>query len=315
MGTTSEGSSRNPLPAAFIAVVIVIVLLIAAAFIPVRGDALWHRVYAAYQLRGLFTAQGNREPVAPYTFGVMDIKPYDPKGVEGALGDFTEAGGVRVAIVRPSEGGVAQVRQLSPTVHALSDEPGAKAIVAVSPDGEYAAYSVASSTDQFSSRLSSWDVVLVALSTGESVTLGSGFGPQFFAHEGKTWLLYTTMNGVTVMNIAERKSFATPLSFADEVGFMAKISPDGSHIALRDGASGRFGIYEIPRIDSSLPLDITPTEAQVDAADDVTLSRSGIYATRFADGVVTVDSIPYADLSQRKNIYTFPSDAPYRFIP
>ncbi len=293
----------------------IILLGIAIALFPLRGEVLWHRVYSEYSMRDIYVTKGNTNPVVPYGFGFMGIKLHGIPGVQGILGDFDEKAQVSAASIRTNAEDVQQVYLLAPSHKVLSTGPGAKSAVAISPDGTFVAYSVATSTNTFSQKLSAWNVKIFSSLTGVTVDLGPGFAPEFFEHDGKIELLYTSMKGITVMNIASLKSFTTPFDFSDDVGFAAKISPDGKHIGLRDSATKRFGLYSVYRIASNVPLGITPIPGSVNTADDVTLTSGSVFTTQFAHGAVTIRKASYGDASIGNVLYTFPADAPYRFIP
>jgi hypothetical protein len=293
---------------------VLIAVLIVAAWIPIQDDYLWHRAYAVFELRNVHLTEGNSEPIAPAKFGFGGIMPYTVKGASGILGDFAEAHGTRIAVMRASASEAAQVYELAPAKRTLSSGSGAKALAAVSPDGTLAAYSVAS-TSEFAPNLSAWNVRLVDLSTGLDVDLGPGLGAEFFVRDGKTWLMYTSAAGITVTDVKKLTSFTTPFDFGDRVGFVAKISPNGKYIAIRDRATRNFSVYEVYRMASDVPLGIRPLPAVVQEADDIALLNNAAHTLGFAEGRVTVRKVPYTGKTNGEVFYTFPAGGPYFFIP
>jgi hypothetical protein len=119
--------------------------------------------------------------------------------------------------------------------------------------------------------------------------------------------MYTSAAGITVTDVKKLTSFTTPFDFGDRVGFVAKISPNGKYIAIRDRATRNFSVYEVYRMASDVPLGIRPLPAVVQEADDIALG--------FAEGRVTVRKVPYTGKTNGEVFYTFPAGGPYFFIP
>ncbi len=309
--------SRKALIASVIVGVLILLAVIAA--LPVGGDNLWHRAYAVWQLRGMQVAEGFDASVEPQSFGLTGLTPYVVEGVkEGeTLGDYAYASGVTAAVLRTAAGDPGQVYFLGKERRALTDSDGAKALVDISPDGNFVAFSVATSSDTLPTTLSGWELHLYNLSEGTDVNLGTGIGAQFFERDGKIWLLSTNPEGLSVTDVESMKGFTTTtFEFLDDISFIARISPDGQHIALRNSANNQFGLYEIYRLDSNVPMGIRPLSADLSSFADVALAEGGLYGATFPDSEqeVEIQAVSYDDESQGGTLYSFPTDAPYRFM-
>ncbi len=294
----------------------VIIVLIALAFIPVGGDSLWHRAYAVTQLRGVQVAEGFAETSQTYSFGMSGLKPY-ALGSDAPTGDYAAAGGTAAAVEAREEGASGQVYLLGDDGRALTDYPGRKAILDVSPDGTLVTFSVATSSDAFG-KLSSWEVHLYDLGADTDTVLGQGFGGQFFERDGKTWLLYTGTDGLSVVETASLRGFTTTsFELRDSVSFMAKVSPDGKYLALRDAARSAWNVFEITSLAYNTPLKLLPLEADVSGFSDILLTPSAALGLSDenleADGTETVMRLSLPD-GNAKALYAFPADASYRFM-
>jgi len=296
---------------------LIIIALIAVAFVSVGGDKLWHRLYAAWELRDVQVAPGFSEISQAYSFGLSGLKAYSLTKDSTSTGDYASAHGTKVAVEAQKEGADGQVYLLGKNGRALTDYPGRKAVLAVSPDGKFVTYSVATSTTAVG-KLSSWRIHLYDLKAEKDTDLGPGFGGQFFERDGAPWLLYTTADGISVIDTATLKGFTTDsFDFNDDVAFMAKTSPDGTYIALRDSARLAFNLFKVTSISTSLPLGLEPLSTDVSGYSDILLTDSAAFGISDAaltkDDTETIERIPLSGGAMR-TLYTYPATAGYRFM-
>lgn len=301
---------------------IVLLVLIAAAFIQVNGFSMFDRIRASIELRGLRVAERNYTAVSVSSFGIMSLSQVTPKSISGTLSDYARARGVEVGIVNLTDTAAQEVVLLGSKQSILTGSGSAKASLAVSPDGNLIAYAVQTSGAQsFSSVLSTWTVRILNRETGSDTELGTGFGPQFFTRDGATWLLYTSADAITVTKVGEGSfvSFSTPFEINDDVWFAAKVSPDGRYLALRDAATRQFSLYGIRSATTDLPLGLDPLTTDLVGLYDVAFAGGSVYGIDAydagIDGGVAVLKINPSNNEEGKPVYLFPASGNYRLIP
>ncbi len=302
-------------------IIIVLLALSAAAFIRIDGFTMIQRVWASFELRDVHVAERNYTSVSVNRFGIMSLSPVTFKSVPGTLSDFAEAKGVKVGIVKLADTGAQEVVLLNSDPAVLTGSGSAKASLAVSPDGKLIAYAVQTSgTQEFSPVLSTWTVRILNHETGTDTELGTGFGPQFFTHDGVPYLLFTTPEGVQVVDTStnEYRAYTTSFDFDDRIEFAARIAPDGSYIAMRDTATKQFSLYEIYRVAANMPLGINPTGVDLVGLLDIAFANGSVYGVDSfnagIEGGVAVLRVDPKSTEEGKLIYLFPATSDYRLI-
>lgn len=298
--------------------VLILVIAVALAFVRIGGYTLFDRVGATAELRGIMIGERSFETVTPRTFGLTELLPKNIE-VSGTLGDYAAAGGTEAAIVRQADTGVTEVQLLGKEQRILASSPAAKAAVAVSHDGSFVAYAARTDgTPGFAPALSSWTVHLVDVSSGSDIELGTGFDPEFFVRDGVPYLLFTSAEGLVVNSLAQRDTFSgfiTALELSDTVDHAAKISSDGSYLALKDPATRQHTIYSVYRVAINLPLGIEPNMHPANRYTDIIFADGVAYGIdNSVQGSATVWKIDLSGSTAESRRYTFSTEFPNRFL-
>ena len=298
-----------------------ILISIAGAFIQINGFSMVDRVRASFELRDLHVAERNYTSVSVSSFGIMSLSPVTLKDLPGTLSDYARAKGVEVGIVNLADTGAQEVVLLGSKQSVLTGSGSAKASLAVSRNGQLVAYAAQTEGAQsFSPLLSTWTVRIINLETGLDAELGTGFGPQFFTRDGVPYLLFTTPEGIQIVDTStdEYRAFTTPFDFDDRVEFAVRVAPDGSYVAMRDPATKQLSLYEVYRVAANLPIGVTPTGADLVGLLDVAFANGVVYGVdSYDDGIeggVAVLRVDPQSTEEWKVIYLFPATANYRFI-
>lgn len=233
--------------------------------------------------------------------------------VSGTLIEYARARGVE-AVITESKPGVQDITVLGATPHALTTDGGIKSALAISSDGKtvaYAAYiakTVATSTPTFY-NFNSWVVKVADIATGKVMTEGAGSGPAFFVRDGKSYLLFTSSQGITAKDIATGATQLLSLKIPYNSLNPARVSPDGMYLAL---VSPWYSSYHI---DSIEPFKVTPIGAWPAATYTLEFSADTVVAARhLPDGSQEFFTSDAAHPAQEHAIGT-PTVFVYRLIP
>ena len=299
----------------------VLIVVVAAALIRIDGFSVLDRLRTAFELRDIRVAERNYASVSVNRFGILSLSPVSFDELPGTLSDYARAKGVEVGIVNLTDTGAQEVVLIDSDMSVLTGSGSAKASLAVSPDGSLVAYAARTSgAPEFSPLLSAWTVRILDRETGSDTELGTGFGPQFFMREGVPYLLFTTPEGVQVVDVStnEYRAFTTPFDVDDRIEFAVRVAPNGSHLAMRDRVTQQFSLYEIYRVAANLPLGIEPTGADLVGLLDVAFAGGSVYGVDSydggIDGGVAVLKIDPKSTEEGKPIYLFPASTDYRLI-
>lgn len=301
--------------------VVVVILITAAAFIRIDGFTMFERLWTAYELRDVRVVERNYTSVSVSRFGIMGPGSVSFDSLPGTLSDYARAKRVEAGIVTLADTGAQEVVLLGSDQRVLTGSGSAKASLAISSDGSLVAYATQTSGAQsFSPLLSTWTVHILNLETGSDTELGAGFGPQFFVRDGVTYLLFTTPEGVQVVDTStsEYQAFTTPFELGDQIEYAIRVAPNGSHLAMRDRVTQQFSLYEIYRVAANLPLGIEPTEADLVGLLDVVFANGYVYGVDSynggIDGGVAVLRVDPKSTEEGKLVYLFPTSTNYRLI-
>lgn len=209
-------------------------------------------------------------------FGYKDITPV----VAGYLSDYARSGKTEVAIVLNEEGTAQDVVVLSDGGRVLTTDGAGKAALAVSPDGSEVAYAVVTGAPAgtlFDIKTALWSVRTTNLETGESWTIGEGFGPQYFERDGKTYLLFTSSRGVVIADLEARTTQTTLMVTPGVVDYSARISADGMHLAMENGVTKKTDLYAVTSVAAPLSLElIAPIEPELTGMEFIGNTLYGI---------------------------------------
>ncbi|MBU1292505.1 hypothetical protein KJ819_00370 [Patescibacteria group bacterium] len=298
-----------------------VLVILAATLIRVDGFSMFDRIRASIELRNIHAVERNYTSVSVQRFGIMSLSPVSFESLPGTLSDYASAKGVAVGIVTLTDTGAQEIVLLNSEQGALTGSESAKASLAVSSDGSLIAYAAQTDGSQsFNPLLSSWTVRILNRDTGSDIELGTGFGPQFFARDGVTYLLFTTPEGIQVVDTstAEYRAFTTPFELNDRIEFAVRVAPDGSYLAMRDSVTQQFSLYEIYRVAANMPLGINPTGADLVGLLDVAFANGSVYGVDSHDGGieggVAVLRINPKSAEEGKPMYLFPATTDYRLI-
>lgn len=315
--TVQKPTPSNNRARLIILIIIVALLIIAvlAAVVPINGKNLIDRFRTMQDLRDLHVGADSYSEANMQAFGLFGLKEHAAGAGLGTVGDYAAGGKVEAAIITGDDG-AQHVWILGNEPKQISQSAGGKGSLAVSPDGSLVAYAVRTGGEaDYVFNLSAWTMHVIDLATGSDVQLNAGFDPHFFTRDGVTYLLYTSPSGIEV---AERvpdgayRSFLTPYTFADTVGFAAKISDDGMHLAIKSTASQTASFFDVFRVSTTMPLGVEPAGKPNLALGQVVFSNG--YAYGFANGMPeTVWKIDLKDLENVSEIYKLPEGS-YRFI-
>lgn len=301
--------------------VLVLILISAAALIRVDGFSVLDRLRAGFELRDVRTVERNYSSVSVNRFGIMSLAPVEFDSLPGTLSDYARGRNVEAGIVLLAGTDAHEVVLLDSTMSVLTGSASAKASLAVSPDGSLIAYATRTSGAQtFSPLLSEWTVRILDRETGSDTELGTGFGPQFFMQDGVPHLLFTTPEGIQVVDVStnEYRAFTTPFDLDDRIEFAARVAPNGKYLAMRDRVTQQFSLYEIYRVASNIPLGIEPTGADLVGLLDVVFAGGSVYGVDShdggIDGGVAVLRVDPKSTEEGKPIYLFPASTDYRLI-
>ena len=316
-------TSKKQLPvrAFIIAGIIILVLGVLAALLLIRidGFTLAERVTAQTELRGIMVADRSFESVVPQSFGLMNLMPHEVAGVTGTIGDYAAGGNAEVAVVRLAETGASEVVLLGVEPRVLASGSAAKASVAVSDDGAFVAY--AARTDgaaAFAPYKSMWTVHLIEVESGRDIELGTGFDPEFFTRDGVSYLLFTTADSIVVNSLADTASitgFITPFELSDAIDHTARISPNGTYLALKDPSTRQYTIYSVYRVATGMPLGLEPHAFPTMRYTDIIFTSGAAYGIdNLTQGSASVWKIELGEAAAETKRYTFTTEYPNRFI-
>lgn len=207
-------------------------------------------------LIGLNVFEGNYFQGSLFSFGVTGFNEKNV-AVDGALIDYASAKGTTVALVQNEETRAVDVVVIAPRAHYLTENGGGKAALSISPDGTMVAYSdlVDTSDDlNITTQISGWTIKVLDIKTGEITNLGTGVVPEFFETNGSPMLLFTSPNGITIVDIVKKTSQTTPFLNHGVIDYAAHISRNGKYIAIVNGLTKHYELFKVTRTEAPLGL-------------------------------------------------------------
>lgn len=208
--------------------------------------------------KGITVFDGDYLEGTVHEFGLFGYKDVTPM-VSGYLSDYARAGKTKVAVVLNESGTAQDIAVLSDAGRMLTTDGAGKAALAVSPDGTEVAYAVVTGAPAgtlFDIKTVLWSVRTTNLETGDSWTIGEGFGPQYFERDGKTYLLFTSSRGIVVADLEARTTQTTLMVTPGVVDYTARISADGMYLAMENGVTKKTDLYTVKSIAAPLSLEL-----------------------------------------------------------
>lgn len=308
----------------FLGVIVLILIGTAVSsifLIRIDGATLYERMHAVQVLKGLVLTKSAQGEAGLYSFGFLGPKEKIVENVPGSIIGYAHTNDSDAAIVRMESGAEEVFYMISGEQKALTATGTPKASLALSPEGDFLAYSAASSPEE-KSLLSAWTLHLYNLHTGTDVELGPGYGSQFVERDGQEFLVYTTQEAITFVATDDLSGFSTPFQVQDDTAFAVSLSPDGKYLASRDTARRAWNLYSVKTFAKGLPLSLSPVEVDISGLDTVHLTDTSVIGiepnwslTEESRDLVggTVREASFQDMKELKPLYKFSSPSAFMF--
>lgn len=205
-----------------------------------------------YETRALhhLTKDGN---VVPISFD---------EGIPGRVVDYARSAGVE-AVLAEVESNITEVyvREGESMWRVFPESKGVNAYLDLSDDGMYLAWAsrnheegmtVDTRPGEFFS-LDAWSIRLGVVSEESTTTLGEGFTPQFFKHEGETFLFMFDDTHISAVNVQSSEVERVALSAFVSGALVPRISPDGRILAVFNESESHYQLFSV---DSLSPLTL-----------------------------------------------------------
>jgi hypothetical protein len=222
------------------------VLVILLAVIAAAGYWYSKSSYAAFL--NVSYLSGPFETRTLHQFGFATSKP-NSLPVPGHIVDYARTGGTEVALSIQSNAFETIYKIQNGTSKTVVSDTSIKSSIAVSSDGSliaYASRATAATTTNPKNFYdpNSWNIQLIKNSDAPKL-IGTGYGPQFFARDGQSYLMYATEKGIHLVNLATNTYQDIPVSFGTPTAsHVAVISSDGRYLLLPDVATG-YALYSL----------------------------------------------------------------------
>lgn len=270
----------------------------------------------AGSLYGVKVFEGQYTSGKVLEFGLFGLKEKKIK-VEGELSDYAEYGNVKVAIVRNAEDNTQDVFLLGAKNKQLTTNRIGKASASVSSDGKYIAYAQRADHvvgGDFNPQISAWSVVVFDIGSGVATELGQGFAPQFYVgNDGVTRVLFTTRTGVSSVDISTKSVRSLDFIHPGLVDYSAAISRDGKYLAVPNGLTKVFQIFELTESSTEFSVALMNV-GPVPFVHGAFKGHSLLGVERAEDGTASLRSVtPDVDEAQSP-AEPLPANSHYRII-
>ncbi len=242
-------SPQAPMPSRTLiitgAVVVIIIVLIAVLLNPAVRSWLSSLFGVSLEDRSVLVEGMNEDGSSVFlALKGDDIKPL---ALPAGLSEYSERNGVQVGIVGTTD--IATVRGSTATTVYTDGEY--KDTLAASPDGASVAF--ASVMPGVTGSVVEASFVKKVNVGDKSVDImGVGYAPQYFLRDGKTYLLFTSPEGISVADIAAGTISLSPITVEGSKDYAVIVSDDGSYLAIRDALIGKFFIYKVSSVEGGL---------------------------------------------------------------
>lgn len=277
---------------------------------------VWYVRTVPVNLIGLKVFEGDYTKGKVLSFGIFGLQEQRVR-VNGELSDYASAGSTSVAVVRNAETNSEDIVLLSDKSRPLTSDGKGKASLAVSPDGTMIAFATLETPPEgvpFTPQLSSWNVNMLDLKSGEVTLLGTGFAPEFFTSDGKLMLLFTAPTGITIANVAAKNSQTTFFLNPGVIDYAAHISSDGKYLVIPNGLTKHYDFFAIKRIGAPIGLDPLGSAEQILVHGE--FKGASFYGVeRLPNAVPHLVRFTLTKPLASKEVFTFPINSIYRVIP
>lgn len=221
----------------------------------VVGVAAYLLVFKSEEEKVLFTTFGYSKPITVRAL-TNNGAEQRPVSISGTLLDYAQNGNHKVALTQDADGSY-QVQLLGDDQRIIASGTDKKAAVAVAASGQavaYATYTGNRNPELFSPFLDEWEIRLVYIGSNEIYQLGDGFAPEFFTRNGVEYLMFTSPEGITIMDLGAKTSYGIPFPTQNVVDSAATIRADGAYIASRNIFTNRFTVFSVSEVNDVMTL-------------------------------------------------------------
>ncbi len=289
------------------AVVVIIIALIAVLLHPAVRSWLSSLFGVSLEERSVLVEGMNEDGTSSF----LSLKGNEAKPISlpAGLTEYSERNGVRVGIVGTSD--VAMIRGTQS--ESLYKDGEYKDTVAASPDGASIAFA-AMLPGVSGSVVSASYVKKLNVSDGSVDIMGVGYAPQYFLRDGKTYLLFTSPEGISVADVADGTISVTPITVEGSKEYAVIVSDDGSYLAIRDALIGKFFIYKVASVTGG--LSFSSLRELPDGVQSVAFRFGKLYAVSHVGGAQEILEYDAPDASEPSARHALPASVTsYKLLP
>lgn len=223
---------------------------------------------------------------------------------------YSERAGVRAGAVGGTD--ISLIRGKSIT--SLYSDGEQKEAIAVSPDGTHVAFS-SLVPGQSGEGIARWYVKSADVNSKELSIVGQGYGAQFFTLDGKTYILYTSTEGIAVADLASGDVTVTPITVQGSEEYAVVVSDNGKYLAIRDALIGQYFVYSVTRIEEG-KLKLSSLHGFPEGVTSVIFKNDKLYAVQTVDAAQQLLVYATPDATEAESTVALPpSSNTYTLLP
>lgn len=288
-------------------VVVIIVALIAVLLQPAVRS--WFSSLFGVSLEERSVLLEGMTDEGTHTFLKLSGDAVQPFSLPATLSDYSERNGVRVGI----NGTTDIVKVEGSAAETLYTDGEYKSAVAVSPDGTMVAFAsmVPGATGPDIGR---WYVKLLSMSDKSLTIVGVGYAPQFMLRDGKSYLLFTSPDGIAVFDPSVGTISITPITVEGSTDYTVAVSDDGSYLAIRDALIGQYFVYRVTSLTDR--LGFSSVRALPQGTVSATFRYGKMYAVTQGENGQELLVFETPDAAEAASRYQLPPAVPpYKLLP
>ncbi len=289
------------------AVVVIIIALIAVLLHPAVRSWLSSLFGVSLEERSVLVEGMNEDGTSVF----LSLKGDDVKTLTlpSGLSEYSERNGVYAGIVGTTD--VSSVR--GSTAESLYVDGEYKDAVAVSPDGSSIAF--ASMLPGVAGSVVETSYVKKLNVNDRTVDImGVGYAPQYFLRDGKTYLLYTSPEGISVADISAGTVSLTPITVEGSKDYAVVVSDDGSYLAIRDALIGKFFVYKVSSVEGGLKF--SSLRELPDGVESVAFRFGKLYAVSHVGDTQEILEYAAPDAAEPTTRHALPASVTsYKLLP